>query len=360
MTRYQVTDSTRYAEWFRCPEKRRLYSEEGGTGVVSREDSIDTAFGTLIHDAAEAMLMGEDARQHQNVFFHKCMDQDWGRTIDAHPRSTEMAWLGVGLLEALKRKLPDFFTTYKVEAVEQELVLPLQRGVVWCTRPDAILSRADGSHFNCNIKTMGYMDDVAKHFEYSVQMFMEALAVRKSRGQDTQGTVIVALNKGKKQGPLKSDRDAGRTQGFRRDSPFTYVWSRNGLWSLTWAAGSIKMPVWVFNKSPYEWLDKLAPDVLLSQCEITPPISQSHMDESSLISDIVNVESLVLYGPWPRNYNNCNNDGQFKRDCPYKPWCHGTEQEREQGFVPRTPNHPVEDTIRGHSGGSTLDSKDAW
>lgn len=360
MTQLKVTDSTRYAEWFRCPEKRRLYSEEGGTGIISREEGVDTAFGSLVHDAVESMLLGHGWASQAAHFADECSLQDWGRTLDDEPRSTEMAWLGVGLIHAFGMHLPLIKSTYNIHAIEQEFVLPLGKGVVWCTRPDAILERADGSQFNCNIKTMGYMDDVVKHFEYSVQMFMEARAVRLSRGQPVQGTVVIALNKGKKAGPLKGDREKGRTQGYRRDSPFTYVWFKNGTWSHNWAAGSVKTPVWTFNKSPYEWLDKLADDVIYSQCEVTDPILQSHIPEESLISDIINVERMVKFGPWPRNYNNCNNDGQFKRECPYKPWCHGTQQEHEQLFITRTPNHPVEETIRGHSGGSPEHSEDSW
>lgn len=360
MTLLKVTDSTRYAEWFRCPEKRRLYSEEGGTGVVSVEDNIDTTFGTLVHDSVESMLRGQHWREAAEVFLPACLNNSWGITLDGQPRSTEMAWLGVGLIKAFSLKLSQFLSTYKIVHIEQELVMPLGKGVVWCTRPDAILERSDGSHFNCNIKTTGYMADVAKSFEFSVQMFMEARAVRLSLGQDTQGTVIIALNKGNKSGPLKGDRLAGITQGYRRDSPFTYVWFKNGTWSFNWSGGSIKTPTWTFNKSPYEWLDKLPEDVVYSQCEVTDPITQSHMPEESLISDIVNVETMVRYGPWPRNYNNCNNDGQFKRECPYKPWCHGTQQEHEQLFIPRTPNHPVEDTIRGHSDRSQGNSEETW
>jgi hypothetical protein len=357
-----MSDSTRYAEWFRCPFKRWLLTEYEGHGIVDKEGNVDTEFGTIMHTAVESMLHGEMTHTAAQKAFDSCLHQDWGLTLDGEKRSLEMAWLAYGLTHSFGMKRGALLDDYKIHAVEQELVIPLASGeVVWATRPDAILDRADGSHFNCNIKTTGYMKDVEKSFEFSVQMFMEAYAVKLTRGQDLQGTVIIALNKGSKGKPNKIDKEKGKTQGYRRESPFTYVWFKYGTWAHDWKAGSEKVPVWTFNNSPNEWLDKLADEVVYSQCEITPPITQSHMDLDSVIADIVSVEKSLASGFTPKSYNNCNNDGHFNRPCPYWTWCHGTDQERTENFMPRISNHPVEDTIRGrHISNSLEDSGGAW
>lgn len=359
----RMTASSSYAEFFRCPMKRWLYTEQGGMGIVAKGEAEDTLFGTVIHNGVETLLKGgpiDDALE-----FLGELASLTGQTPDGYSRYMELMWLGEALLRVFNAEvLPLMRAEYEFLAIEQELAVPIgslpvgvtipdmepyYEPLLWCCRPDVILRRhLDGKCFNCNLKTSGYIDDIDKLYEFSVQTLMEAWCVKRHLNQDTQGTVLVVFGKGIKGKLLKQDKDKGLTSGYRRDSPFTYVWwkAKDKTWSYERTYGAYKRPAWEVWNSVEDMLKVIPVELQRQQVFITDPISQSTMDVDDLIKEILQVEGLVQNGFKVRAHSNCNNDGHFNRECPYKRWCWGTDEERATLYEPRVANHPIEETLK--------------
>jgi len=344
-----VADSSSYAMHFKCPLSEYLYKYYNTSGVVGKEEFKDTAFGSIAHDGVESLLMGGSLEEelHKAEFsLNERIPSE--QTPDGVWRCQELWWLLHGILRTFNdHYLPSFLQEYKVRAIEQEYVIPLDEEVHWCTRPDATLERrADGAYFNCNIKTSSWMKDLLKIYEFSVQMLMEAHAIKLNQGLDTGGTVILALNKGSKGKLSKLDVERGKS-GYRFESPFTYVWWKNGTYSFEWSAKSEKVPVWEFNSTPLEWYEKIPLGYRQSMVSITPPIRHSSsMKYEDVVKDIVFVEKNCYDGKVPRSYDSCNNYGTYNKPCAYRTLCWGTPEEIAATYIPRTSNHPFEETIR--------------
>lgn len=348
-----VTSSTTHSHWFKCPHSHWLYAYEGGTGIVNKEASMHTLFGTAIHDGAEGLMMGKTLDEVTRELKSALAAEDMGSTPDDLPRHVELYWLGYGLLRACRDFLiPRIEQIYTVEHIEQEYVIPLplrspQPTVHWMCKPDCVLSRiSDNAWLNGNIKTTGYMNDIGAIYEFSVQMLMEALAVQLNRKLETGGSVIIALNKGQKGKLNKRDKEAGRT-GFRMESPFTYVWWKKETYSFSWSYNAEKIGVWNICGDPDEWYKKLPQGVADSQVDFSAPIDHSRsIDLHGLLDQIVEIEHQVAGGFHARNYDACNSYSTFNRPCDYKLWCHGTDQEKQDNFQPRRAHHPHEIRIQ--------------
>jgi len=353
-----TSSSTQYGKFYKCPYSHYLYTYAEGGGLVNTEESEHTLFGSLMHEVIEGLLVGKELPSLLPALAQGCSEIP-GLTLDKVPRSQELYWLGSGLAYcASTYLLPLLQAQYAVEAIEQELVVPLKVGgvttpeeasLLWLTRPDALLRRrSDNATFNCNIKTTGYIKDLQKIYEFSVQMLMEAQAIQLHKGIETGGTVILALNKGQKGRPSKEDRLQGKTEGYRQDSPLTYVWWKNEAPTFQWSKGAVKKGVWEFNSTPEEWFLKLPVDLAKQQVDLSLPITHTGSSSiSDVIEDIVTVETLVKTGFCPKNLDACNSYSTFNKPCDYHKWCHGTPQERGENFIPRQANHPLEETIGG-------------
>ena len=168
---------------------------------------------------------------------------------------------------------------------------------------------------------------------------------------DTGGTIIFALSKGHKGVPTARDKELKR-EGYRMESPFTYVWwkkdkkSGRETYSFTGSKGAEKIGVWEFNKTPEEWYAKIPEEMIKAQVEFSMPIVHHPVDLDKLAQDIITVEEMADKGIAPCNLNACNSYGTYNKECDYKLWCHGTEQERSTLFVPRTPHHPHETMLQ--------------
>lgn len=341
-----ATSSTTHELWFNCPYAHYLYTRALGTGIAQVEQNIHTQFGSIAHTAVEGLATGKPLPEVLNEL-HLATSQLKGVTPDGNPRSLELYWLGAGLaLTANYKMLPMLRSVYEIISVEQEITFPLSDGVMWCTRPDLILKRQyDGSFFNGNIKSTSYLKDLETNYEFSVQMLMEAEGVKKAWNLTTGGSVVIALNKGRKGVLSKADREAGK-EGFRMESPFTYTYYKGGKVIQEWKPGASKVPVWEIVATPEDWYGRLEPEVLSEQCLITTPIVHSNkMDYHEVVQDIVTVEALASTGVYPKHYNSCNSFGTYRKPCEFRQWCWGTEQERADNFVPRKANHPYEEAV---------------
>ena len=343
------TASTNIGMFLKCNESHYLATREGGNGIDSVFQNEHLIFGTAMHDPIEALMLGEKDIKKLVDKLKSDLKILVEASLDGTPRSTEYYWLGTGLLLAFAEfKLPKMLRIYDVKAVEKELTIDLGGGITWCTRPDVILERRkDHRQFNNNVKTSSYTRDIGIIFEFSVQMLMEALAVSRELGIDTGGTVITSLNKGRKGYATASDKARGFTEGTRIDSPFTYVWYDEGGKALLpkWKSRAVKVGAWELCETPFEWYEwfkkTFGPEALEQEVDFTEPlIHNTRMDVDSVVRDIIQIETS---GSRIKNYDACNNYGGYGKPCKYKQWCWGTAQERASLYVPRNPNHPLEE-----------------
>jgi len=346
-----ATASTNISYWLKCIESHHLYTREGGTGIIPKTSNEHLIFGLAVHDPAEALMLHPLVNTQDLIDTLKAqLEPLKDASIDGTPRSTEYYWLGAGLIYAFREfVLPKIRKLYRVQAVEQEMMIPLgiyaDKNIEYCTRPDVILERVeDGKFFNNNIKTSGYVKDLGLIYEFSLQMLLEAEAVRREYDCDISGSIITAFNKGKKGAPTKSDKDRGFITGRRIDSPFTYVWWKKGKWSFRWSKDAAKVGVWEFCKDPAEWYDQLkevcGSEFVSGEVDISEPIRHSTSMDLKKVTD--SVCQMVTSDLRVRNYDACNNYGGYNKPCQYKMWCWGTDQERVENYEPRIPNHPLE------------------
>jgi hypothetical protein len=346
------TDSTSYGESFKCFFKRYLLTEFGGTGIVPKASGDALLFGLAVHDGIEALLKEESLHHARWLFGERLALLEDSLTLNKRSRKNELQWIGYGLLSSFHEwTLPSLLNEFLVHSIERELIVPLgirdSTEFWWATRPDVILERKeDQASFNLNIKSSGYIDDLATIYEFSVQMLMEAEAIRIHLGKQTVGSIILGLDKGEKRKALKSDRDLGLYEGFRQDSPFMYMWKKGSLRTKSYIPGAFKVPADSCYSTFDEFYPTLDPSVVASQVVVTPPISHPPCDVEDLKGEILTVENLVHQGFKVRNLSNCNNDGGYKKPCPYKQFCWGTPQEKEDNYIPRIPNHPIEATLK--------------
>jgi hypothetical protein len=342
-----MADSSSYGMHFKCPYSEHVYKYGAGTGLVGKEDFTHTTFGTASHDVVEGLLIGkpvEGLLSNAQVKLEECE----GKTPDGIPRKQEFWWLLNGIVKSFSiHHLPLFKHLYEIIVVEQELVTELSPQIYWCCRPDLIVKRkGDEQYFNGNIKSTGYIKDLATIYEFSVQMLMESHAVKLSNNLDTAGSIILALSKGQK-GKLNSDDMKAGREGYRMESPFTYVWWKKGTYSFTWAAGSTKVGVWEFNTTPQEWYEKIPVELAKAQVEFSTPINHhSRMKYEDIVKDILFVETCCAEGRTPKAYDSCNSYGTYNKPCSYKLWCYGSQEEIKATYVARTSNHPFEETLR--------------
>ena len=345
--RKRATSSTPYNLWFNCPYAHYLNTRQEGLGIVNKDESWHASLGTALHDATEGLSVGRPLGDIL-VGLEKATSRLPGVTPDGYEKSKEAYWVAACTVLAFnKHYLQPLLDIYDVIMVEQEITMPLTPSLFWCCRPDLILRRRSDGHFmNNNIKSTGFMSDVEMNHEFSVQMLMEARGIRKYWGYDTQASVITSLSKGQRGKPTPADREAGLTSN-RLESPGSYVWWKRDSYSFKWAAGSVKKPAWEIVDTPQEWFDRIPEELQLKQCEVSNPIlHNTRMDAASIIDDIITIEKLADLQICPRHYDSCNSFGTYRKRCDYYMWCWGTEQERSDNYILRSPNHPFERALQ--------------
>lgn len=340
----RVSDSTRLGEWFKCPQKRWWLTEANDRGIVPDSEKEDLTFGLALHDEVEALVKGLLPGSGLKRWWESPNER---LTIGGHSAKVEGEWLIRGLLEVFRQVTwPVMQGEFELLDTEMELTLPLSPWLWWMSRPDMILKRkTDGLLFNINIKTTSWMKDLEKGLELSPQLMMEAECIRQAFDKECSGSYILAFSKGAKQNPLACDKDRGHTEGFRRDSPFTWRWTKGGKVLERFSPGAEKTPTWYLWKTFEDMIKGMNLLTVAGEVQLMGPILTSPEHMESLKKDILDVERMALTGPWPRNRSNCLNDGGFKRHCGYSPLCWGTEAEGEGLFSPREFNHPIEETI---------------
>lgn len=367
-----VTDRSRIETTGDCARKRYWAYEYGGWGIRREGVSEDLAYGLGFHEGAEVLARGgglEDALARLKAK----TDTIVGVTLDLLKKSDEYYTLGYGHLRTLQAQiLPDLRARYEIVGIETEIVLPLSDDVLDMNRLDiGLKDKQTGDNYYVEWKTDANPSDIQERMQYNLQFVLGVATLQKALAEPVVGSIIIGVDKGRKSGPSPLERKDGIT-GERRDSPFTYAYSKDtgfGIeWDLEWRKGWKKKPVWsVLSVGEwYGWLMENAPNVPREQFVITPPLMWEKADFERMARQIVAQErrlaqgtalsvtaaedavSAVLDEYFPMNRKNCKNDGAFRKKCQYIDVCHGCAgaDPLSWGYQWREENHPLEATIR--------------
>lgn len=346
---------------------------------------VDLAYGLAFHEGAEILVMGgtlEAALKKGKEY----TDQIVGITVDLLPQKDEYYALLYGHLRALSEAfLPAFFLKYEVLLAETETVMGLSPNLVGLFRNDLVVrSKADGLAYNVEWKTDSYPADIHTRMEFYLQLLLETKAASNYLKEHVHGTIIIAVDKGGKKGATEGDKKVGKTSGERRISPLTYTYHKDtgfrGTYSYGYKSGRdwSRVPTWTGQLSSPEWWDILTGDLGFAPLELfceTPPVTFDSERFASVERQLVGVEGRIGAGVraitdgatgtimgdgsnssgyalldehFPQNFQNCKNDGGFKKECPMTDICfrNAADDPLKWGYRFRQPNHPLEETIK--------------
>jgi hypothetical protein len=361
------TDRSRIETRLKCGRKFYWNYLFGGRGVVPATDKPELAFGLSVHDAMEYVATGNEDALVQSEYHLDYLQKIDEVTPDGYLVGEEYESLRYGLTETFKRfTLPRILEDYEWVGSEIEITLPLASEISLMTRLDGHLRRrSDGVNFVLEAKTTTMPEELAKQASKNFQLLLEIEALRHHlKGEPVGGAILLTYNKGRKQPASKRDQDEGR-DGFRLLSPFTY-WNGRELadgtreYRLEYTRGWDRIPTWEI-PNWYEIALANWPDEVKSQVQLWPSIEADPARTASVIRQVVSQEELVKifkgYTPnnaplvdtfFPQNFGNCENDGGFRKPCPYAACCFSPNVGRDpigsELYTERLFNHPQEES----------------
>lgn len=358
-------DSTRYRATFACPRKRFYLTEYGGRGIVLAAPSEDLLYGSAVHKGCELLAGGMIFQEAFMYAQRELLPLSPSLTPEGHDHRLELEALLYGHLRLYQDYiLPALLEEYDIFAIEQEIVIPLTESVTYLTRIDKGLRRkSNGTNFNLNYKTSSYIDDLQSSVECSMQLLMEAEALKYATGSFVTGSLVIGFNKGSKRSVSEAEKKRG-LEGKRRISPFTYgymkgddPWDPKTQYSAEYKAGWTRFPTFVEPWTHEDWWNRMPDALRRGQYMTTTPIIHQPEMIARLKEQIVHVEQRLaeyrdtddLDALYPQNFANCNQDeGYMHSTCPYKPFCwEGEDPDMLIGgaFKWREINHPYEEAF---------------
>ena len=376
----RIVDSTRYGCTFSCPRKRYWFTEYKGRGIQLATPSEPLLYGTAVHTGCEHMAGGMDFVSAYALATMELMKIDPTiLTVDGLSHKEELLALLWGHLRVYAEYiLPNLKERFNFLAVEQEIAIPLDEDITYCTRLDDILDdKKTALNYNLNYKTSSYVNDLQNDMAHSMQLMMEAEAARLHLGIAAVGTIVIAFDKGRSYGASEAEKKRGLT-GKRLLSPLTYLYAKgDDPWDVMtkycteYKTGWKRVPTFVPPLSPeIVWNGMLTPgDKQALFSELTPIYFDRGMVEDVRIQIVVSERQVVEMNEktcFPQNFHNCFQDnGYLHHSCPYTPLCWDDEDPemllgglyewREYNhpqmllgslYEWREYNHPLEETVR--------------
>lgn len=302
-------------------------------------------------------------------------DQIVGITVDGHQQRDEYYALLYGHLRAFRDvMLPRFYEEYDVLVRETEMIVPFSDDLIYGTRLDlGVRSKATGMAYNVEYKTDSSPSDIMQRMKWHLQMMLESAALSAHLKEEVHGSIVIGIDKGAKRGPTGGDFAMGKSSGERRLSPFTYAYVKDAgtfpEYSFDWKGGKgwRRCIPWV-ESTPEVWYETMITEMAFDPTTIfvqsTPiefdPIKYEHVKrqiafmEARIATGVTHMDTHD-YPKWnaaqldeffPQNFSNCQNDGGYKRQCPFTDLCHlGGIETNEWLYKERVPNHPLEMTL---------------
>lgn len=378
-------DRSRIEEWYRCPRKYYWGYLHDGVGLVPEGPTpVDLCYGLAFHNGAEEIAYGHGLDAALAAAKEQT-DRIEGTTLDGLPRKDEYYALAYGHLRAFYQFLwPRVLSRYDLLAVETEMVLPLSDDLVYGTRLDlGVRDKQTRMAYNWEYKTDSNPSDIGERMRYYLQLLLETKCLAEHLGEYVHGTIICGIDKGSKGRATERDRELGKGTCERRLSPFTYYYAKSDTFEDTVSIkyqrgkGWERRPTWLYPGGSEGWFEKLI-DLkfdMFGQFAETPPVRYDEDRFQRIKRQIVAMEHRVNEGMFwikadqdpvicstpavrdtetkdiedyfGQNFQNCLNDGDYKRPCPFVDLCHNAADldPLGSGYKYRTSNHPVEETI---------------
>ncbi len=256
-----------------CPRKHYYNYEFAGTGVEPTEPSIDLILGLGVHKGMECLLQGmspmEAAKEGQKEFLSlaptSVSDARWNTM---RVEGERIIW---AFINGFPLAHPEFFTTYEVVGVEEEVRVALAGDVTLMARADAVVRDTSGSLWVVNHKTCSSWD--ASDWMYDVQMWTEALSMEQHYGVPVLGCIVTGFLKG------------GRRSGVL-STPLIYSWRKGEKVKDLYEAGGEK-----FLLSEEEISEKLRRLDLGKHFPISPPVTRNDAVVEAWLDQVVRRES---------------------------------------------------------------------
>lgn len=268
----QISRSS-YEAYNTCPRKHYYNYEYAGTGVEPTEPSIDLIIGLGVHKGMEFLLQGLPPQEAAKIGQKEFLELAGTSVSDA--RWNTMRVEGEKLIWAFVNGFPlahpEFFTTYEVVGVEEEVRVALSGDVTLMARADAVVRDLSGSLWVINHKTCSSWD--ASDWMYDVQMWTEALAMEQHYGEPVNGCIVTGFLKGARRSGILS-------------TPLIYKWVKEGKEKDFYEAGWTKTLL-----TEEEILSKLERIDLAKHFPISPPVTRNDQVVEAWLDQVVARES---------------------------------------------------------------------
>ena len=351
-----LTDRTTIETDWECGQKRWWYKEEGGTGIVPKEEAIWFRQGRDYHaDFADIALAAEPELLAKEMI--ACFEGKIRETTDAicqEELCRRAGWIAANAiyLEPATRK------DYRTLLVEHELVL--DRSPLWvAVTPDRVLERISDSKVIVRdykgVGGWGISKSWLDQWPYAIQMQTLIAAVAEELEKPVGFAQVVGLSK-------------GQEKFGRLNHP--YVWASFSFAKSEWVpAGEgtgrkdlTPRPVWEYPDGILAWVRKLGPEVASAQFGFSPPIYLNERLLGDLITSRTRREREVKVfrkqATEDPKAKAIHFEPRFSRckppigsPCPYLAACHNatvnTDPIGSGLYVARTPHHDLERIEKG-------------
>lgn len=336
-----------------CPRRHFWNHHFGGRGVTPIGVSQPLTIGTIVHEAADALLKGEDLDSLIPTINTKVRTLHVPQEcLDPGEFHYEQAMLVGGMLRGFALKmLPLILREYEPIRFEKEAYYehPSNPELVFVCRPDVIMRHRDrGTYVYVEWKTVSNPSlSWLLSWGRAIQLHAGAFAASAMYDLPVTECLVIGFDKGRFQ------------EGWQR-SPWCYHWRKRSTGEIfpTYKSGWERTANWKV-EGVYDPLEHLPHDDVLGLYPMTQPISvheglvqdffaaqqvrQHEIQDALLVSNEVEFNRV-----FPRHTNKCI--PAFGRSCEYEKCCFTQIGEDPVGsglYAWRTPHHPLEAKARG-------------
>jgi hypothetical protein len=361
------TDRSRILTYQSCPRRRYWAYEHAGRGIAKKEASLPLALGRAVHEGCAEVLRGHDIETAVGAALASFSSDN-----PEGPEFGEYSWFlreQESLVEALVRAF-DVKVAPKLRGtvveVEQEYVVPLDTGISFMSRADALL-RTDSGLTVLSLKTKAKVDsrdyEIASH---DMQSMSEIWAIEQATGRTVDSVQMLWMVKGTRRNerqqsflvhPWMRDDGLGRVEWaydyyYSCEEPHQIArgkfcqggqrhtlgkgWSQVNIWEIM----PIKSWIRVLEddlRDPLSQLFVWPPEIYRNKQEIDDWLEQVRAQENTVL---VCSEGLsVLNQAFPQHTERCD----FPTSCQFIPICfRGVDPLNSGLYKWREPNHPAE------------------
>lgn len=273
------------------------------------------ALGICWHRGAEALLQGRSGAEAAEIAIAEAAN---------YPAIGEVEkWWLLGASLAWERACSqEFFETYDVISIEDEIETRITPNVILQSRADAIVQeRVTGDYYVLNWKTASDIKDWNKKWFFDVQSWTESLAAEAKLGEPVAGCLFYGIYKG----PVWNGQMTSRlVYGYKEE-----LSSGSVIYTPEYKAGLKRFPVWEesfpFGDGVPAWIEWLPKDFLKGHFCVSAPQLRNDLVVEKWLRQLARVESdidSILDGSEEDKQDYfLQNFGDHCARCPYVDLC---------------------------------------